>query len=261
MINYCNESQVASALGMNPTGNLTNAVTAGSITIVITGATCYPGQRLALDYFQDDTVGEVVFIASVAGTTYTLVNPTLNAHVQGAPIVEVTAITKTLASASRMIDDMTYYTGVGFNQETRTESVKGYIQADGNILIPAKKPIIQSVTSLSIQNTPLDAPVSVPVANLDIDGYNITAYAQNTSYVPPLMARQVKVSLTYVGGFNPLPDDIVRCAVVLAARFFKEKDSGFSDAIGNSDLGIMQYKKGAPAEVMAMLKNYIRFTP
>lgn len=260
-MNYCNEAQVASALGINPTDTLGSAVLAGATTIdITTNGTYYPGQRLAIDYFQDDTVGEVVFIKSISGTTYTLVNPVANDHVQGAPIVEVTAITKVLASASRSVDDLTYYSNVGFNQETITENIRGFVRNDGSILIPAKKPIVQSVSSLTLQNTPMDTPVSVPVGNLDINGYNVTAYLLNTSFAPCSGSREVKVALSYVGGFTTIPDDIVRSAIVLAARFYKEKDSGFSDVIGNADLGIMQYKKSAPAEVMAMLKNYIRVT-
>jgi hypothetical protein len=261
MINYCNEAQVASALNLPPTGTLASPVIVGATTISITtSGTYYPGQRLALDHFQDDTVGEVVFIKSISGTTYTLVSPAINAHVAGAPIVEVTAITKVLASASRSVDDLTYYTNVGFNQETVTDNIRAYIQNDGNILIPAKKPIVNSVTSLIIQNTPIDIAYSIPIGNLDINGYIVTAYIANTAYVPPVSSREVRATLVYSGGYNTLPSDIVRSAIVLAARFYKEKDSGFSDVIGNVDLGIMQYKKGAPAEVMAMLKNYIRVT-
>lgn len=261
MNNYCNEAQVASALGLNPNTTLSAQANVGDTTIQVAGSVFFPGQRLALDHFQDDTLGEVVLVKSVNGNTLTLQNPLVNQHVQGAPVVEVTAITKTLASASRMIDGLTYYENVGFDQEAKTENLIGIVQNDGSILISAKKPIVQSVTSLTIQNTIMDPTVNIPVSQLDINGYFVTAFTQNTNFVPSVSSREVRASLNYVGGYNPLPDAIVRSAIVFAARFFKEKDSGFADVIGNADLGIMQYKKGVPAEVAALLKPYIRYTP
>lgn len=261
MINYCNEAQVAAALNMNPTSSLSAPANAGTNVLNVQGGTWYPGQRVAIDHFQDDAVAEVALIQSVSGNQLTLSANLANNHVLGAPVVEVTAINKVLASASRMVDSITYYENVGFNQETLTETSIGYVQSDGSIYFTAKKPTVQSISSITVKNTAIDTPVSISTGNWDIDGYTVNAYVQNSEYVPPMLSKQVCVTMNYTGGYSSLPDAIVRAAVVFAARFFKEKDSGFSDMIGNTDLGIMQYKKGVPAEVQALIKPYIRVTP
>jgi hypothetical protein len=70
----------------------------------------------------------------------------------------------------------------------------------------------------------------------------------------------VYVSVTYKGGFNPLPDDIVLATTVMAARMYKERQSGYSDVIATDADGTAQYRRAMPADVYALIQEWKRWT-
>jgi len=71
----------------------------------------------------------------------------------------------------------------------------------------------------------------------------------------------VQVKISFTGGFNPLPDDLVNAATLLTIRFYKEVKTGLSDSIGIAELGMLQYTKAFPERLAAMLKPYRRIVP
>lgn len=253
-MNYTNEAMMASALNLTPDCTLTNpgGTLAGANILQVSGGTFYSGQTLAVDYFAP-TTREVATILSFNGTTISLTANLVNPHPQGAPIKEVTSMTDVVSAASRMWDDITFYHNT-FGQETVTETRKGHIDSDGMLVVTVSKPIIQSISSVSLIRYPGDSPYPVSLSDLDFDGFYIRG---NIGW----FKGKVTATITYVGGYNPVPGDIQRATTALACRMWKEKDSGFSDVIGNSELGVLQYKKGVPNDVEMIAKHYRRWVP
>jgi hypothetical protein len=162
-------------------------------------------------------------------------------------------MTDVVPAASRIWDDLTFYRNT-FDLTTVTETLKGYIDTDGLLYVAVTKPIIQSVSALSFIVLPGDTPTIVGLTAIDFDGYTIRG---NVGFPQ----QKITATVTYSGGFDPIPADIQRATTVLACRLWKEKDSGFSDVIGNSELGILQYKKGIPSGIEAVVKHYKRWVP
>jgi hypothetical protein len=55
-----------------------------------------------------------------------------------------------------------------------------------------------------------------------------------------------------------LPADLIELATLLAARFYKEAETGLNDAIGVAELGTLIYTKAWPIRFVAMLEPFIR---
>lgn len=140
-----------------------------------------------------------------------------------------------------------------FIRETVTDDVlTGMASADGKLYCWPRKPKVESVSALEYRFDPRDAWVSLMAAYAEVEGYAVSIWG-----VPGGRGRaQVKIS--YVGGFTPLPDDLVNAAVLLAVRFYKEVKSGLTDSIGVAELGTLQYTKALPARVVEMLRPYKR---
>lgn len=249
---YTSEAMMAAALNLPPDFTITTATVAGANTLQISGGTIYPGQTLAIDYFAT-TTREVATIQSINGTAITLTTNLLNPHPQGAAVKEVTSMTDVVPAASRMWDDICQAWNT-FDQESVTETRSGVIDKDGFLIVTVSKPTIQSVSALSFVRYPGDTPTTIDTSLIDFERYFIRG---NASILP----TKITVTMTYVGGYNPIPGDIQRATTILACRLWKEKDSGFSDVIGNSELGLLQYKKGVPNDVEMIAKHYRRWVP
>jgi hypothetical protein len=259
---YTDAATVAAALNMNPEATLSGPVVAGANTLTVSAvpSTWAVGMYLALDYFNPGT-REVVQINGVPSGANVPITPTLNDHVSGAPIAECSGIQDAIASACAAIDDFCYMRVQGaFAEQMLTESITAYIDNDGWLVIPCSlpKPQVNSIAALSYQPTPVD-----PVTTFSLPPQ---AWVENTyllrvggSNMSPVQGREVMATLTYTGGYSPLPSDIARAALALAARFYKEKDSGFSDTIGSADLGTLTYKKDIPSDIKMMLRHHVRY--
>lgn len=140
-----------------------------------------------------------------------------------------------------------------FVRETVVDEVlPALISADGKLYCWPRKPKVESVNALAYRFDPSETWISLTAAYASIDGYTVSIWG-----VPSGRGRaQVKIS--YVGGFNPLPDDLVNAATLLAVRFYKEVKSGLTDSIGVAELGTLQYTKALPARVVEMLRPYKR---
>ncbi len=157
--------------------------------------------------------------------------------------------------ASRVLDNYCQHP-LNFIQESITETVRAKVDNTGALLAPAGKPIVTAVTSFGWTTSPSIAPNPINPSLLWIDN-NYVVVAPDVD-LSKLRGQRIRVTMTYTGGYNPLPDDIVHSAIVLAARFFKEKDAGFSDMVGVEGLGILQYAKVMPREIKQVLDNWKR---
>lgn len=237
----------------------TDALPAGSTQITVNQAiptTWQVGDTLAIDA-NNEMSFEIVTITAIPSTTSFNVSALTKNHALGAPVVNATAVVPYPSAASRWFDTITYnQSGVGY--EAITDKKTAYIDNDGFITIPLSKPIvkIEDVQSISFQSSPLE-----PVDTLDIskawieDNYFLIVAAQRT-----YLRKNGMANVTYSGGFNPVPDDIVQAVTVMAARFYKERDSGYSDVIASTETGVLQYQKAMPADVKMVVDKYRRWT-
>jgi hypothetical protein len=160
-----------------------------------------------------------------------------------------------ITQASRVIDrhcagfaDSDNY----FVRITVTDEVSpALVSADGKLYCWPRKPKVESVSALAYRFDPREAWQSVAAAYAVVDGYTVSADVSERR-------GKAQVKISYIGGFNTLPDDLVNAAVLLAVRFYKEIKSGLTDSIGVAELGTLQYTKALPARVVEMMRPYKR---
>jgi uncharacterized phiE125 gp8 family phage protein len=140
------------------------------------------------------------------------------------------------------------------------ETLRAFVGSDEVIRVWPHKPIITAVSSLSYRQTPLEDWTSVATDRMMIDGGQVMAWPSET-----LRAGKYYVQLSYTGGYaddvNDLPADLVEAATVLAARYYREDESGLTDAVGIAEIGQMVYTKAMPVRVLDMLHLFERHVP
>lgn len=177
-------------------------------------------------------------------------------------------ISRAITDASRAIDrkctgapdsDAVDY----FKLETKNnEMIPGRIDRNGVISCYPRKPVVASVTSFEFRLTPVDPWVSIDASRVATDGVKVEAYQYGTSYT--FTACQVRI--TYSGGLAAvvadLPADLVNIATLLAVRFYREEETGLSDAIGVADAATgmegVVYTKAFPERFNKMIQPFIR---
>lgn len=161
-----------------------------------------------------------------------------------------------ITQASRAIDR--YCAGVVgsdnyFARETlMDEPLPGVVSADGKLYCWPRKPIVESVNALAYRFDPREPWISLAAEYAEIDGYTVSIWGV------PGGRGTARVKISFIGGFSPLPDDLVNAAVLLTVRFYKEIKSGLTDSIGVAELGTLQYTKAMPVRVVEMLRHYKR---
>lgn len=161
-----------------------------------------------------------------------------------------------ITQASRAIDRFcagTVNSENYFVRETLSDVyLSGLVSEDGKLLCCPMKPVVESVSALAYRATPREAWRALDVLSVEIDGYMVSVQGVLVG------SRQVWVRISFTGGFNPLPDDLVNAATLLAVRFYREVKSGLGDSIGVAELGTLTYTKAFPVRVIEMLKPYKR---
>ncbi|WDL97804.1 hypothetical protein [Alicyclobacillus sp. ALC3] len=270
---YTDAAAVAAALRLAPDTTLASEVGVGATSLALTsdqvaGASgLYVGQYLALDQY-NLAVREVVQITgAITGTgPYTVpVTATTQAHVADAPVKEVSALQDVVGAGSRLWDDATYTAAGAFGQQTITETVRGIATTDGCILVQVTGRNVTGVSAISWQYAPGGQSFMLDPTVCTFDDYQVYAsWSSNSNStstaMPEPWQKHLVVTITYTSGYNPLPSDIVRASTVLAARLYKEGDSGFSDVLANTDMGLLQYKKGIPGDIDIMARRWRRWT-
>jgi len=177
-----------------------------------------------------------------------------------------TRLTRAITDASRVIDRRC--TGVPDNEavdyfklETKTnEILTGQIDRAGVILCYPHKPVVVSVSSFEFRLRPVDPWVSIETDLVFTTGPSVEAYQSSTSY----KIKRCQVRITYSGGLaatvSGLPADLVNTATLLAIRFYREEETGLSDAIGVADAAVegVVYTKAFPERFLKMLQPFIR---
>lgn len=171
-----------------------------------------------------------------------------------------------VTAASRAIDRLcTAYHAADaadyFALETvSAETLSAMVSSDQVMHVWPHKPCISAVSSFEYRQTPLYDWTSVDTDRLEIANEHVRAWPAETLY-----ARKFRARLTYTGGLaaatDDLPADLIEAATVLVARYYREAETGMTDAVGIAEIGQMVYTKAMPARVAQMLEPYKRRVP
>lgn len=256
---YTDLASVVRALAFQSPETLGTAATAGTTSITLNVAPpsdWQVGSTLVVDA-NNPTLAETVTIEAAPSGTAVTISALVNNHAAGAPVINGTIANDYVTAASRWFDSQTYVRS-GFAYEPVTDTKEAYIDRDGYVEVPLSKPkvVMSDVTSVTFQATPMSEVLTLDLTKgWILDNYFLKIAPEN--YIP---TRNGLITVTYSGGYNPVPDNIQWAVTNMAARFYKERDSGYSDVIGSADTGIFQYKKAMPADVKAVVLSYMRWT-
>jgi len=273
---YTDASAVAAILRLRPDTQLASAVAAGAESISLSdvslpgGLTMWQGMSLALDQFNPALRETVTITGAITGSgPYTVPTTALQyAHGASAPVKEVSDLADVVGAASRMVDDVCQTAPGAFAQQTWTETVDGQSQTDGSLLVQVSGRNVQSVTSLAWaygagqDQNPVDtSAVEIHDYQLIADPSALVTTSGLVSTIPldPSLKR-VQVTVTYVAGYSPIPDDLQMATRILAARLRAAGETGFSDVVGDSAMGTQTFRRGVPADVRAMLRPWMRWS-
>jgi hypothetical protein len=127
------------------------------------------------------------------------------------------------------------------------------------IIVYPHKPIISSVSSFTFQARIIDTSYTVAASRIEAMGPRVVAYPESLALDFPSKCR---VTISYVGGIGAdtasLPADMQEAVAILAARFYREAETGLADQIGVAELGSMIYTKAWPVRVTDLLHVYKR---
>jgi hypothetical protein len=186
-------------------------------------------------------------------------------HIDPNSVADDTLISLLITAASRAWDRKC--TGVVdpdsnnyFTTATVTnEILRGQIDYDGNIIVYPHKPIITAIQSFAFQKNVTTSFYSVSGNRFEIDGYKVRAYPNS---MPLDYPDKCRVVMGYTGGLGAVvtdfPDDMQEAVAILAARFYREAETGLSDQIGVAELSTMVYTKAWPARVLDVVQVYKR---
>jgi hypothetical protein len=158
---------------------------------------------------------------------------------------------------ARSIDATDYFT----LEDMADDPLTGQVDNEGHIIVWPHKPKITAITSLSYRFTPFEAYRTVDPAYITLRKLKeVTAWTN-------LVGRrgEAMVLMSYTGGFSgspaAMPADFMNLVDLMVMRFYRETESGLSDAVGLSDLATATYTKALPARLALMIKPFVRTVP
>lgn len=257
-MDYTDVGKVVQALAFQSPETLDVAVSAGSTSITVSQvpADWQVGSTLVLDS-HNPALRESVEIAGPPSGDTIPITASQNAHVSGAPVVNATIVANYVSPASDWFNSLTF-TPAGFGYETYTDTKEAYLTREGTLEVPLSKPkvVMADVQTASYQPNPFQEPLTLDLSKAWVkDDYFLEIAAPY-----PFSRRSGQITVDYSGGYMTLPADLANAVTILAARLYKIRDSGYSDVIGNNDLGVFQYKKPIPADVATVIRRYRRWT-
>lgn len=257
---YATVQDVANALDLQATATLANVSNAGDAALTANQVVnIAPGALLLVGY--KGQASETATVLSTSDDIITLKDPLSIAHGFGTILLDVTPFPDVVEAASRMVDDLTNTPADGWaysSQASETHKVK--VNKDGDLTFALNMTPISAVQAISYQEMPFDDVYNIAPERAWWDDGSYIIHVFTGWDVPSTPFARAKVTVTYTGGYtaDTIPMDIKRSTAMLAARLWKEKDSGYSDIIGNNQTGTFIYAKAAPPDVIAMLNRHKR---
>lgn len=185
-------------------------------------------------------------------------------HIKSGSSVDDGLLTLLVTAASRawdrkctgVVDAEDYF----ISGSVTNERLSGQINYNGkSIICYPHKPIITSVSSFTYQATIVDEVKTVAVTRIECDGPKVVAYPED---MPEDFPARCRVTISYVGGLatsgSGLPADMIEAVTILAARFYREAETGLADQIGVAELGTNIYTKAWPIRVNDLAQIYMR---
>lgn len=258
-VSYVSAAEVAAALDLPELARLAADAPAGATELTLDRpADIPPGAQVLVGHGAAQP--ETVTSAGGSGTALSLGQPLSTAWPAGTRILDVTPFGPVAEAASRLVDDLTYTPHEGFAYAEVEEVHDAIADRDGNLTVVVDRFPVREVLELRYRERPWLPEWSAPVNEIWWDDNSCIVQAWVSDYVPARPGDRVRVVVRYQGGFQPdeMPADIRRATAILAARLWKEKDSGYSDVIGSPDFGLLQYREAAPKDVLAMLAPWRR---
>lgn len=256
---YASPAEVAAALDLPELARLSADVQAGQTQIALDRpADVAPGAQVLVGHGAAQP--DIVTAAGGADTTLNLAQPLTNGWPAGTRLLDVTPFGPVAEAASRLVDALTWSPAEGFAYAEAEEVHHAVADRDGNLTVTVNRFPVREVLEFRYQERPWLPEWSAPVNEVwfEDDTYIVRAFVAD--FVPATPGRRVRVKVHYVGGYQDgeMPAGIRRATAILAARLWKEKDSGYSDVIGSPDFGLLQYREAAPKDVVAMLSPWRR---
>jgi len=151
-------------------------------------------------------------------------------------------------------------------EDMADEVIPGQIDYTGaRILCYPHKPIINSVASFSYRLSIITTAYSIDASRIEIDGGRVTAYPNTGNYLtdrPYGFPSKTRVTISYNGGLSisgsGMPADMQEAVAILAARFYREAETGLADQIGVAELTTMVYTRAIPVRVANLAELYKR---
>lgn len=150
-----------------------------------------------------------------------------------------------------------------FKLETiANEELTGRTDVKGRITCWPHKSIVTAVTAIQYRFNPLEEWKSVETSLLTVkNGHEVVAWTSFSAF----NRGEVMLKVSYTGGHAAdtagLPADFVEAVTVLAARFYREDESGLTDSVGVAELGTLTYTKSFPVRVKDTFALYTRWMP
>ena len=170
-----------------------------------------------------------------------------------------------ITSASRAIDRKITGSASVANyflmEDVANEVGRGIIDKDGNLMIAPHKSVVNSIAAMSYRTTPAKEWTLIEEDLYYPDEQFAVAWGVFSGSYP----GKVFFKISYNGGLaeevDDLPADLVELATMLATRYYKEAETGLTDAIGVAELGTIIYTKAGPVRAMDMLQPFMRVVP
>ncbi len=187
-------------------------------------------------------------------------------HILSGSSVDDALLGLCVTSASRLWDRMCTGSSEAINYFMTEDVVNEVLEGQSNyagdcIICSPHKPVVNSVASFSYQERIIDPIYSIDVSRIDISGYTLKAYP---SGMPINFPGRCRITISYNGGITSgssitsLPDDMQEAVTVLAARLYREAETGLTDQIGVAELATLVYTKAIPVRVQELLQYYKR---
>jgi hypothetical protein len=146
-------------------------------------------------------------------------------------------------------------------EDVANETLQAIVNNEGTIRTAPHKPVINSIASMSYRFSPAEAWIPIDSELLLPDDDFVLAWGALSGHYP----GKCFVQISYNGGLaedpDDLPGDLIELATLLTARFYKEAETGLTDAIGVAELGTLIYTKAWPVRFIEMLQPFMRVVP
>ena len=142
------------------------------------------------------------------------------------------------------------------------EECRAQVDQRGMILAWPRKNVIVSASTMQYRTTPIGEWTDVPAERIVVEASGYTVEGWTYIIAKP---RTLFVRVTYLGGMAAIVDDVspdlMEAVTLLAARMYREDESGLTDAMGIAELGTLQYTKALPERYVANVEKYLRPVP